>query len=250
MTQVGTSSSAQARPGIQVPPPARGLSAERTELVLAHLGLADALARRYRRANSDWSDLQQIARLGLLHAALRYDPGFERAFAVFAVPTICGEIKRHLRDHGWAVRPPRRVQELRASLFRLTPELTQQLGRVPSCAELAHALTVKTKDVEEALLSENSITPQSLDAQNAAYGSSWADRWGQAEDVFSRIDELLSLRCALRDLTPWERQLLALRFQEDLSQQQIAAVLDISQMQVSRALAALLAKLRAQLGAD
>lgn len=251
MIKVGTFAGGPGLSEDLVAEPCPTLSPEGTELVLTHLGLADALARRYWRAGSDWSDLQQIARLGLLHAAIRYDPNHGSAFPAFAVPTINGEIKRYLRDHGWAVRPPRRIQELRAYLFRLTPELTQRLGREPSCAELAHALTVKTKDVEEALLSESSIRPQSLDAHGGtAYGSSLQEHVAAAEDAFAKVDDLVSLRSALRELTAWERKLLTLRFQEDLNQQQIAAVLNMSQMQVSRALAALLAKLRSQLGGE
>ncbi len=227
----------------------QGLSAERTALVLMHLHLADVLARRYWKSRSDFADIQQTARLGLLQAAIRFNMDGDSSFVAFAVPTICGEIKRHLRDHGWAVRPPRRIQELRAHLFRLTPELAQQLGREPTTAELATVLCVKAKDVEEALLSESSISPQSLDGFGGDTDETpLFERLRSAEDAFARVDDALSLRCALRELTEWERQLLALRFQEELNQQQIGSVLNISQMQVSRALAALLAKLRAQLG--
>lgn len=226
----------------------QGLDQERTELALAHLGLADGLAHRYWNAGSDWCDIQQVARLGLLKAAIRFRMDTESNFVAFAVPTICGEIKRHLRDHGWTVRPPRRVQELRQELRLTTPELAQQLGREPTLAELAGALAVGTKDVEEALLSESSVRPQSLDATGPADdGSALCERLGSDDDDFARVDERVSLNCALRGLTPWERRLLSLRFQEDMKQQDIADLLNISQMQVSRALTTLLAKLRRRL---
>ena len=227
------------------------LDRERKDLALAHLGLADALAHRYWNGQSDWCDLQQVARVGLLKAAMRFRSDPELSFVAYAVPTICGEIKRYLRDHGWVVRPPRRVQDLRQHVRLAVSELAQVLGREPTSAEVAAALNVGTKDVEEALLSESSVRPQSLDAPGIADpGSPLGERLGCDDAAFARVDELVSLNCALRSLTDWERRLLSLRFQQDLKQQDIASVLNISQMQVSRALSSLLAKLRRQLGAD
>jgi RNA polymerase sigma-B factor len=227
------------------------LNQERTELALAHLGLADALAHRYWNARSDWCDLQQVARLGLLKAAIRFRMDADSNFVAYAVPTICGEIKRHLRDHGWMVRPPRRIQDLRQQVRRTAPELAQQLGHEPTAAELAAVLAVAPEDIDEALLSESSVQPLSLDAPGPAdAGSALCERLGSDDEDLARVDELVSLNSALRGLTPWERRLLALRFQEDLKQQDIADLLNISQMQVSRTLAALLDKLRRQLGED
>ncbi len=224
---------------------------ERKELALAHLGLADALAHRYWNGRSDWCDLQQVARVGLLKAAIRFRADADRSFVAYAVPTICGEIKRHLRDHGWVVRPPRRIQDLRQHVRMAAPELAQVLGREPTPAEIAAELAVGTKDVEEALLSESSVRPQSLDAPSIFdAGSALCERLGRDDGALARVDELVSLNCALRDLTDWERRLLSLRFQEDLKQEDIADVLNISQMQVSRTLSALLGKLRRQLGED
>lgn len=227
------------------------LDCDRRELALAHLGLADALAHRYWNGLSDLCDLQQVARVGLLKAALRFRSDAELRFVAYAVPTICGEIKRHLRDHGWMVRPPRRVQDLRQHVRLVAPELAQVLGREPSPAEIAAELAVGTKDVEEALLSESSVHPQSLDAPGMFdAGAPLHERLGRDDGAFARVDEIVSLNCALRGLTDWERQLLSLRFQQDLKQQDIATALNISQMQVSRALAKLLGKLRRQLAED
>jgi RNA polymerase sigma-B factor len=226
------------------------LNSERKELVLAHLGLADALARRYRSSRFDWCDLQQVARLGLLKAATRFRIGGESNFVAYAVPTICGELKRHLRDHGWVVRAPRRVQELRHQLHRTAPALEQQLCRKPTRTELAGALAVGTRDIDEALLSESGLYPESLDASGPTDScSALSECLGCEDESFARIDEVVSLNCALHDLTAWERRLLSLRFRHELKQQDIADILGISQMQVSRALTALLAKLRGQLNA-
>lgn len=229
--------------------PALRLDQERTELALAHLGLADALAHRYWNPRSDWFDLQQIARVGLLKAAIRYRADRASNFVAFAVPTICGEIKRHLRDHGWMIRPPRRVQDLRQQVRLASAELTQQLGHEPTRKELAAALAVETGAVDEALLSEGSVQPQSLDA-TLETGYALCEFLAADDEAFTRIDDMVSLNCALRGLTHWERRLLSMRFVDELKQQEIADQLNISQMQVSRTLTALLSKLRRQLCED
>ncbi|WP_394816070.1 sigma-70 family RNA polymerase sigma factor [Clavibacter michiganensis] len=133
------------------------------QIVLDHLELADQLARQHSGRTHDWSDLRQVGYLGLVKAARRYDPGFGAPFVSFAIPTISGEIKRHLRDNGWVVRPPRHVQELRHALLAVVPALTQRLGRTPTDAELAAHTGHAREEVVEALAAHSSLRPASLD---------------------------------------------------------------------------------------
>jgi RNA polymerase sigma-B factor len=219
-------------------------------LVMGHLSVADAVARRYRRTRQEFCDLQQVARMGLVKAALRFRAGDGTTFVSFAVPTISGEIKRYLRDHSWMIRPPRPVQELRAQVNALVPELGQELGREPTPAELAARLDVDLPAIREALQSVGSMRPDSLDSQQGGEdGSGLYEYLRTGDDAYDRIDEMVSLAAAMQDITPWERQLLHLRFHQDLKQREIAAELGITQMQVSRILANLLDRLRLHLSA-
>jgi RNA polymerase sigma-B factor len=231
--------------------PSNTAAAQRAHLVIEHLEVADSVARRYRRNHQDWVDIQQVARMGLVKAASRYRCEDGNNFVAFAVPTIAGEIKRYLRDHSWMIRPPRPVQELRARVNATTGELGQQLGREPTSAELAASLEADSAAVQEAQQCHSSMHPDSLDSQPpggecaALYETLSGD-----DNAFDRIDDRVSLAAAMRELTPWERRLLYLRFFEDRKQQEIADELGISQMQVSRILVRLLDRLRGRLTAE
>lgn len=219
------------------------------ELVLAHLNLADSVAARYRRAGRDWSDLRQVARLGLVKAVSGFEPERGVHFVSYAVPTMSGEVKRYLRDHGWMIRPPRRLQELRAQVIAVKPELSQYLRREPRIDEIANALGQERHTVEEAMLCEGSLQPTSFDARTSDSDlRALSETLGAADENLDRAEEVAGLACALRELTSWERRLLHLRYFEDRTQQEIADEMGISQMQVSRVLTALLQRLRIQLG--
>ena len=211
------------------------------EVVTSHIWLADSLARRFHHRGEEAEDLQQVARFGLVQAVQRYDPD-QGPFLAFAIPTISGCLKRHFRDHGWLVRPPRRTQEVAAQLRQQWPELTQRLHADPSDQDLADHLGESVKVVREASGANQCYRPFSL----TAHGSAAAEP--AATDDFALCETRLVISRAWRQLTCDERTLLTLRFYEDRSQSAIAANLGISQMQVSRLLARTLLRLRSIIG--
>lgn len=216
-----------------------GSDAGPDQLALENLALADAVARRFFRHHSSRDeDLVQVARIGLLKAARRFDPERGTDFAAFAVPTISGEIKRHLRDHGWFVRPPRQVQDLRARISEASPRLAQQLGRGPSVAELTADLGETSAHVREAMDCRSHLYPASLDvAVGEDHDATLADLIPGRDDQWERAEIAAVLWSALRTLPPRERRILHLRFFEDRTQQEIARELGVTQMQISRILA-------------
>jgi RNA polymerase sigma-B factor len=218
------------------------------QIVLDHLELADQLARQHSGRAHDWSDLRQVGYLGLVKAARRYDPGFGAPFVSFAIPTISGEIKRHLRDNGWVIRPPRQVQELRHALLAVVPALTQRLGRTPSDAELAAHTGHTREEVAEALAAHSSLRPASLDfTVHEDEGTSLADTIGDDDPGYARAERTVLLDAARGILSDRDRRILHLRFVDECSQSEIAAELGVTQMQVSRLLARILGQLRAEL---
>jgi len=221
-------------------------------VMLEYLGLADAIANRFRSAHLEETDLHQIAYLGLAKAVQRFDPSSGGEIAAFAVPTISGEIKRHLRDTSWLVRPPRAIQEAIAELSVELPKLTQELGATPDVRELADATGLKPDVVEEALVCRGLRSPVSLDAalgSDDAHELTLADLLADDDSNFERAELSLLLEDALGTLTPSERELVRMRFDEERTQLEIAQELGISQMQVSRLLSRVLGALRAHLTA-
>jgi len=217
-------------------------------IVLDHLELADRIARQHSGRAHDWSDLRQVGYLGLVKAARRYDPGFGAPFVSFAIPTISGEIKRHLRDNGWVVRPPRQVQELRHALLAVVPALTQRLGRTPTDQELATHTGHPREAVVEALAAHTSLRPVSLDfTVQEEEGTSLADTLGAEDPGYVRAERTLLLDAARGILSDRDRRILHLRFVDECSQSEIAAELGVTQMQVSRLLARILGQLRTEL---
>jgi RNA polymerase sigma-B factor len=212
------------------------------QVVNSHLWLADALARRFRRPSEEIDDLQQVARTGLVQAVRRYDPE-HGPFTAFAVPTITGVLKRHFRDHGWLVRPPRRTQELSAQMRQQWPELTQRLRTAPSDQELADSLGASLDAVREAMCANQGYRSDSLEA----VGTRGSLDEGHPDDI-SQCENRLMLARVWRQLTPEERNLLVLRFYEERSQSDIAERIGTSQMQVSRLLARTLRRLRTMIG--
>lgn len=215
-------------------------------LTLDNLALARSVARRFRSPSGPRDDdLVQVAYIGLWNAARRFDPERGASFAAFAVPTISGEIKRHLRDHGWFVRPPRTVQDLRSRIGEASPRLAQQLGHRPSVAELTADLDSRDDLVREAIDSGHSLRPASLDVGVGADGdSTLADLLSDGGAELERVELSVVLWSAQRALTPRERRVVQLRFFQDRTQQDIANELGVTQMQVSRILTKSLAILR------
>jgi RNA polymerase sigma-B factor len=218
----------------------------RQEVVLLTLDLADTVARRYRSRGIDLEDLVQVGRMALVKAVHGYRCGAGNSFPAYAVPTISGEIKRHFRDFGWAVRPPRRLQELRAGLAAAEDVLRQELGREPTREELGAALLADTGQVAEAQLTATAYHCMSLDAPTPT-GTSLADSVVHEPTEFARIEDHDALGRALKLLSERERRILELRFVEEHTQAEIGAVLDVSQMQVSRLLSSILGRLRNEL---
>ena len=217
-----------------------GRSDQQEDLVLSHMGLAEAIARRYSRGASDPRDIRQVALLGLVKAARRFDPDRGFPFAAFAGPTIAGEIKRYLRDTAWLVRPPRSLQELALTTASAVPELEQEFGREPSPDEIAQHLSKDVGDVVEAMAGAHGMFATPLD-------SLVEDNLGANGDPSENVDRDIELRGAMRHLRPRERAMVYMRFFEGRNQREIAAELGMSQMQVSRALTKALRNLRADI---
>jgi RNA polymerase sigma-B factor len=220
--------------------------AAKQEAALLALDLADTIARRFAGRGIELDDLRQVARVGLLKAVRGYVPGRGRSFAAYAIPTITGEVKRHFRDCGWAVRPPRRLQEMRADLAVEEDRLRQELGREPSVEELAVTLGVSVTEVVEARECCAAYRAASLEASTSA-GATVADRLPCEVDEYAVLETRAALGQAVASLSARERRILVLRYVEDRTQAEIGALLGVSQMQVSRLLASILRRLRGEL---
>jgi RNA polymerase sigma-B factor len=211
------------------------------DLVRRHLPLVRGLARRYAGSGEPLEDLVQVASVGLVAAARRFDPDRGIPFAAYAAPTVEGELRRHLRDRSSAVRIPRREQELVATLRREARLATQRLGREASLAETAAAAGISPEEAGAAL--QASAAPAPL-ATLERRPSEAAEEAIEACERRTLGEELLA------SLDPREREIVRLRFGEDLSQSEIARRLDISQSQTSRILTVALGKLRGSLGPE
>ncbi|MEU8224840.1 RNA polymerase sigma factor SigF [Kribbella sp. NPDC048915] len=221
-------------------------AAARDGLVALHMPLVEHLARRFRNRGEPYDDLVQVATIGLIKAIDRFDPERGVEFSTYATPTILGEIKRYFRDKGWAIRVPRRLQELRLSLTSATAELTQELGRAPTVAELSERLGLSPDLVIEGLESANAYNTLSLDApdQNETDATTVLDGLGGEDEALESVEYRESLKPLLAQLDTREKRILTLRFFRGMTQSQIAEEIGISQMHVSRLLARTLTELR------
>ena len=218
------------------------------EVVVLHMGLARAIAARYRGRGIADDDLSQAAAMALLKAARNFDANRGVEFLSYAVVTMKGEVKRQFRDYGWMVRPPRPIQKLQADVSRADSELTHQLGRSPKVTEVAAYLGVAEDDVLEALSADGCFTPTSLDTPVGAEGSGVLGELIPGEDsAMSEAEARVMLTPAVRSLPEREREVLYLRFFRQQTQAQIAEEIGVTQMQVSRILSRVLVKLRGQL---
>ncbi len=225
-----------------------GDQAARDELVSCNLRLVIATAKVFVNRGIGLADLIQEGNTGLMVAAERFDPERGVEFSTYATPTVVGEIKRHFRDKGWAVRVPRRLQELRLSLTSATAELSQRHGRSPTVHELAEKLGISEEEVLEGLESANAYSTLSLDVPDTDDESpAVADTLGSEDEALEGVEYRESLKPLLEDLPPREKRILLLRFFGNMTQSQIAQEVGISQMHVSRLLARTLAQLREKL---
>jgi RNA polymerase sigma-B factor len=219
----------------------------RDELVQAHMALAEYLARRFANRGELLDDLIQVALLGLVKAVDRFDPNRGVEFSTYATHTIAGELKRHFRDKGWAVRAPRRMQELYLQLTKVVSALGQQLGRSPTIAELAAETQVSEEEVLEALEAGQAYRFASLDVPRSGNGEgdTLADGIGEDDPALMNAESRAVLSPLMARLPARQQVIIRLRFFEGLTQSEIASRLGISQMHVSRLLARSVAELRA-----
>src|SRR3954469_4678903 len=223
-------------------------SRARGQLVELHLPLVEHCARRFVNRGEPFEDLVQVGTIGLIKAVDRFDSDRGVEFSTYATPTVIGEIKRHFRDKGWAVRVPRRLQELRLALTTATAELSQQHGRSPTVHELAEKLAISEEEVLEGLESANAYSTLSLDVPDTDDESpAVADTLGSEDEALEGVETRESLKPLLEQLPPREKTILLLRFFGNMTQSQIAQEVGISQMHVSRLLARTLAQLRDKL---
>jgi RNA polymerase sigma-B factor len=218
----------------------------RDQLIEAHLGLAEYLARRFANRGEPLDDLVQVASLGLVKAVERFDPARGLEFTTFATPTIVGELKRHFRDKGWAVRVPRRVQELHLRVTGVVDDLQLELGRSPTVAEIAVRAGTSEDEVIEAVDAGSAYRSTSLDASRGDDEESpgLLGQLGDLDPEMARAENRTGLNPLLRQLPDREQLMLYLRFYEGKTHSEIAQRLGISQMHVSRLLARSLDRLR------
>jgi RNA polymerase sigma-B factor len=223
-----------------------GDRAAREALVERFLPLARQLARRYQRGSEPLDDLIQVASLGLLKAIDRFEPGRDTAFSSFAVPTILGELKRHFRDRGWSVRVPRDLQELSVRVDRVAEEISGELGRAPTPAEIAENIGITTEQVLEAREAAGAYRAISLDRprDEEEEGDGMADSMGAEDPGFGLAEDAATVARLMTVLSEREREVLRLRFADDLTQSEIGARVGVSQMHVSRLIRQAVARLR------
>jgi len=218
----------------------------RAELSQLYQPLAEYLARRFYGRGEPLEDLTQVANLGLLKAIDRFDVERGVKFSTYATATVVGELKRHFRDKGWALRVPRRLQEAGMKVGRTVTDLYQDLGRAPTVAEIGKRTGLSEEEVLEAMETAHAYTTQSLDAPTDEDGAATIERLGAEEESFELLEGWTSVAPAIRELPRRERTILYLRFFRGLTQTQIAEELGISQMHVSRLLSRTLSQLRRQ----
>ncbi len=219
------------------------------EIVLLNVEVAESIVMRYRNRGVPVDDLVQVACLGLVKAARGFDPVKSDNFLGYAVPTILGEVKRFFRDNAWAVRPPRRIQELQAEIAAASSQLMQDTGRVPTPTAVAELLELEVKDVVEALSADGCFAPTSLDRPpREGESAPLADALGDDDPGYAHAEAVVALRPLCRNLSERERRIVYLRFFHEWTQARIAEEFGVTQMQVSRLLTRIFSKLREELG--
>ncbi|MCF3963652.1 RNA polymerase sigma factor SigF [Streptomyces fuscigenes] len=225
----------------------------RNTLIELNLALVRYAATRFRNRSDQMEDIVQVGTIGLIKAIDRFELSREVEFATFAVPYILGEIKRFFRDTSWAVHVPRRLQELRIDLAKATDELSQRLDRTPTTAELAAHLRMDEDEVIEGIVASNGYTAGSIDVpadDSAETVAPLADRLGELDPGLETAENIQALKPLIESLDERERQLLRMRFGDEMTQSEIGEVLGVSQMHVSRLLARVTGRLRKGLLTD
>jgi RNA polymerase sigma-B factor len=224
----------------------------RDRLVEANANLVHFIARRFANRGEPLEDIEQVGFLGLIHAIERFDPGLENEFSTFATPTIMGEIRRYFRDRSWAVRVPRRLQENFLRVNRARQEMSATLGREPSISEIAERLELEPDDVLAALEvapAQHALSLESRPSSDPEEGAELGERLGQSDENLELVETHDLLEKAMAHLTAREKQIVALRFIDQLPQTEVAERLGISQMHVSRLQRAALDHMRRDLEA-
>ena len=220
----------------------------RLELISVNMPVARSVATGYRSRGIASEDLEQIAYLALTKAARRFDPRAGHDFLSFCVPTVRGEVRRYFRDHGWMVRPPRRMQELQQQVSIAQSDLTLRLGRPPTTREVAAHLDEEVDHVLEAMDGRGCFTPTSLDQVVGEGDSTLGDLIGATESGVSSAEARMMLAPVMGGLRDRDRHIIAMRFFEGMTQREIAARIGVTQMQVSRLLARIFQDLRQAMG--
>jgi RNA polymerase sigma-B factor len=239
------------RPGARCRPDQERV--DREQLVESHLSLAHALARRYADRGESTADLVQVASVGLVKAARRFDPNRGILFSTYATASALGELKRHFRSTRWKVHMPRRLQELALEVRDTEDNLTNHLRRVPTQAEVAEAVQVSEKDVDDAVQARSTFSMLPLNGPSAYESPAGEAKGRDVEDptpTLERVEQRDFVRYLLGRLPDPERKVVQLRFDDELTQDQIGARLNMSQMQVSRLLSRSLGRLRVLAGAS
>ena len=220
----------------------------RDELVQLHLPLVEHCARRFVNRGEPFDDLVQVGTIGLIKSVDRFDIGRGVEFSTYATPTIIGEIKRYFRDKGWAIRVPRRLQELRMAISSVNGELSQTLGRSPTPREIADKLGLNVEEVMEGIESANAYSTLSLDAGDSSdEGASMLETLGMDDEELGQVEIRESIKPLIEQLPLREKKILLLRFFRGMTQSQIADEIGVSQMHVSRLLNRTLEQLRTSL---
>lgn len=219
------------------------------QVIVLNIPVARSLAARYRNRGQGSDELEQVACLALTRAVQGFDPERGDDLLVFAVPTILGELKRHFRSASWAVRPPRRIQEMRPRLAAAEHDLAQSLGRPATRDELAEELGCPVEEVEEAIACGDLGHASSLDEPVSETGSTLAEILPTTDPGFEQSEAVAMLGPACRELKERDRRILRMRFYDQLTQQQIADELGVTQVQVSRLLQRIFTDLRRAVGA-
>ena len=218
----------------------------RNELVMSHLNLVRFLASKFKNRGEPLDDLVQVGTIGLITAIDRFDPERGLEFTTYATPTILGEIKRHFRDKGWSVRVPRRLQELSSKVNQATDELTKELQRTPSTEEVASKLGVTVEEVLEAMESSSAYSSVPLEAGGSDDDDATAviDHYASVDQDLAASDDRMVIEDTIKEFSPREQEVIRMRFNDNLTQVEIAKRLGVSQVQVSRLLRRTLKKLQ------
>ncbi|WP_300682899.1 sigma-70 family RNA polymerase sigma factor [Nocardioides sp.] len=220
-----------------------------TEIILLNRGVAESVAGRFTGRGIGSEDLRQVAYEALIKAVHRFDASRDRDLLSFAIPTIRGEIRRYFRDHGWMVRPPRRLQELQQRIGHSRQDLAHQLGREPTTEELAAVMGISATECLQAMQAYGCFQVPSLDQPLEPGGHGSIADTVIAEDRSTEVaDTMLTLGPVVRTLPDRDRRILYLRFYEERTQAEIGRELGVTQMQVSRLLSGIFTKVREQLG--